>query len=211
MFLSNILTETKALIDSVAILKEYQVQITPDEKPFPSSGDKTITIHGSEVFRKSQKMAAEYVLTTHISINRKMGNLPNDRQRLACYLEEVTALSSVGSILTLLIDNSIILYSNIVSSIENSKTSIVNQISLSTPPSPASTSLSDLVANLTVLQPILVSGFSGTPIPRFDEFFHAFNTKRGVEIPFGNDRIQESGWSMKLAFQGPNMVLKTPC
>lgn len=211
MLCSNVLTEVKTLIDSISILKEYQVQITPDDRPFANSGDKTITLHGSEVFRKSQKQAAEYVLMTNISINRKIGKLPHDRQRIAIYLEEVNALSSVAFLLTILLDNSNILYSNIVTSIENSKTELVTQINDDVPVSLASESLANLITGVSVVGPIQVSGFTGTPIPRFDAFFHAYNTKRGVETEIENDRIQESGWSMRLSLKGPNIVLQTPC
>ncbi len=216
MFLSNILTEFKNFIETVGILDDYQVQITPDDRPFASSGSKTITIYGKEIFRRSTKQAADYQVLIEMSINRKCGQFPYDRSKVLTYLEEISALSTVSSILTTLIDNNNILYSNIVSSISSSKNSVIASINSlenlpDRPLTDAENSLLFSIENAQVLTPILAMGYSASPIPRFDQFFTAFNTKKAVEQVVESDRIQESGWSMKVAFQGPIILLRTPC
>lgn len=214
MFLSNILSETKLLIESIGILSDYSVQITPDDRPFASSGDNTITIYGSDVFRVGVKQAAEYRTKINISINRRTGRYPRDRSKELLYLEEINSLSTVSSIILTIIDNSNILYSNIVSSISSSKSSIINTIENPTPIRILTDAENSLISSLEgaqVLGPILALGYTATPIPRYDAFFSAFNTKKAVEQAFENDRIQESGWSMISSFQGPQIILPTPC
>ncbi len=214
MFLSNILSETKALIESVGILKDYKVQITPDDRPFASSGDNTITIYGSDVFRIGVKQAAEYRTRINISVNRRTGKYPRDRAKELLYLEEINSLSTVSSIILSLIDSSNILYSNIVSSISSSKSSIIDSIENPTPIrslTDAENALISSLQNAQVLGPILALGYTATPIPRFDAFFSAFNTKKTVEQEFESDRIQESGWSMVSSFQGPQINLPPAC
>ena len=87
MLLYNTLNEIKSLLEESEIMslsssfdKKYPIQITPDERPFPITGDGVITLHGEQITRVNPDHQFKmYVVNFGVTVTRRTTRTPHDR------------------------------------------------------------------------------------------------------------------------------------
>lgn len=218
MILSSTLQSLKDHIEGIGVVNAdpknpYQVQITPDERPFPYSGENIITIYPTLFSRENLlNDQRKFNISCNICVTRRVGSVPHDRQFNPLYLDTFVSLSKISEILAYSIDLNNTLLNNITTNIITIKDNLVSTL---VDKDPDTSGLEDqLGLNLDTIEligPIKISSIQAAPIPRFDDFFTAYNTKKDYDRPFENNRIQPSGYSMMIQIQGPSGILAPYC
>lgn len=208
MFLSSVLQVFKTVLSDTHALREYTVQITPDERPFPHSGERTITLYGSEFIRSSTKDSREYQSSIKLSVNSRVTYAPRDRQKDIIYLNTLKSISNTCDIILSILDSNNSILGLINTQVNTTRTEVITDLDDS--PNDE-TSYINMINNTSVIGPMRVLGYTAQPIPRFDDFFTGYSEKRDVPFQEGNSRITESGYSMVVTVQGPKTIFPLNC
>lgn len=215
MFQGNVLASFQEAIKSIYAFRNVQVQLTPDERPFPFSGQQIVTLFLSEFTRTDLKDTRRYDLSTTICITQRTPVAPHNKVSELLYSRNTYSLSVLSELILTLIDSN----NNILDSIRLGVSSSVNQIINNFEDSsregeyPTSIELDILqqILESEVITPIRAVAISSIPIPRFAEFFTAYDQKNDYPDPTGQGRIVEAGYSMLVSVRGPSFILPVRC
>lgn len=217
MLTSNILSATKDYLETSGLLRynprdPWSIQLTPDERPFPSSDNSVITLYSIRSTR-SPGQQVQFTSEIELCLTRRVKSSPYDRQYITIYTELLNSLVNFTEILGIALDSNNSLLNTIRTNIISNRNSIVTAIDELTTTS--SEGLSDSIANhiytAEVMGPIVVPEFIIRPIPRYDDFFTAYNTSKNVVPPNGELRLQPSGYSTKVRMTGLSITLPNFC
>jgi hypothetical protein len=189
------------------------MQITPDERPFAYSGSNVVTLFSEDMLPVDiKKQSREYYCNFSMCVTRRVTFAPHDRQYNPLYLDYFKSLSSMSELLSLCIDNNTSIQSSINSSILNSISTMITTIELV---SIGNEEINDNIGNMlngtTSIEPIKLISLTTRPIPRNDDFFTAYSTKRSTTPSVEDDRIVVSGYSMLATFRGPKIIVPPFC
>lgn len=218
MLLSNTLQAVQNLLVDSSFFKvdpdsKYEIQVTPDERPFAYTGDNVVTIYGETIVRNSPEIENKrFDLTFSACVTKRVLKIPHDRQYEILYYDTLSSLSLIGELLLNFIDSNNSLLSSINSSIINQRNNTITILDNIDELGSEGVReyLSNSLLGAGVIGPIRGLQLTAKPIPRFADFFTAYSTRNRVQDP-ENTPLQPSGFSMIVTFKGPSIVLKTPC
>lgn len=207
MFLSSVLESLKETLINSNRFTESTVEVTIDDKPLPTTGSISTTIYGSQCIRSSGKDNRIYQFNSEICITFRSGYAGRTK------LSDInTSLSTLSDYSILLIDSSNILLSKIVSKVNTVKGAILTGFSTQIDPLTDEEKLiRSSLEGTTVIGPMRALGYTGKFIPRNDEFFTAFDTKRVTPGEFRNDTLEPAGYSSIITVSGPIIALGSAC
>ena len=209
MFLSNVLLETKLYLSHIRLFDGYEIQITPDEKPFAYTGEKVITLYGDEISRVDpMKEIRQYFSSFKLCVSYKTTSTPTDRQYGNLYTSYYNSLSTISTLLLSILDSNNTLLSSIVTSINNTVNRLEREFS---GPTVEEQQLLNSLGNIGAIGPLIGLGYTAQPIPRYDDFFTSYNTKREVIPSAGDNRLVPYGYSMIVSIKGPFLILPKVC
>lgn len=221
MILSSTLLALKTYIEESGILtyserEPYQIQLTPDERPFAYSGENIITLFGNELIRNEPtKDQRSFDLNFTLCVTRRVTSTPRDRQYNDLYLDSFISLSQMSELLTYTIDSNNILNSTVRTAIEGTRDTLSTALMNLGEGSSGSDGLTDSIADnldgADIIGTFKVLTIQARPIPRDDDFFTAYSTKRSRNYPLDNERIVVSGYSMLITVKGPTIILPPFC
>lgn len=207
MFSSSILSALETYLGYLAVLADWEIQVTSAEEPFPSSGDNIITIYPIRFNREPKDQTITLFAEVEVCFTKRAGKFPYDRQRKMTY-DLIASLTSLTELVGLGIDSNHSLTTLISNNIISKRNEMITALGTS---NSASTTLAAQLATTQVVEPTKIVEFIVKPIPREDRFFTAYDQKRQTGSEFLNDRVMPSGYSTKLRIRSPKIITNSPC
>lgn len=218
MLSSSVLQAVATTIVNANILPiNTPVQMTPDERPFPFSGQNVVTVFLDDFFNpEPNKDNRSYLQTIKVCITKRVGEYPTDRLYKILYTNELTSLSAITNLITILLDKNTLLSNLIVSTVSTSVNTLLTRINtqelnIDTPLTNEQIILRSMLQNYQIIEPIRVAAVGMQPIPRNDEFFRTYDSKKAVEKELLNDTIEPVGFSLTITLTGPRIMLPQAC
>ena len=188
----------------------WEFQITSEEKPFPTSGERIVTAYPLRLTRESLKdQQLKLIPEVELCLTRrtKVPDYPN--QKTVLYNQVPTSLVSLTEILGIALDSNNTLTNLIRSSIISNKNTLKTLLESSTEDN--SIAFAAQIDSVGVIGVVKTAELIVRPIERQDSFFSAFNTKRATNLELANDRVNPSGYSTKIRLRCPEILINIPC
>jgi hypothetical protein len=190
--------------------KTWEYQITSEEKPFPTVGQRVITAYPVRMVRDSMKdQQIKFIPEVELCLSRRIKDTDYSNQEDPIYSDVPTSLVSLTEILGIVLDSNLILTNLIRSSIISNKNLLVTLLETSLETNSIATAAQ--FETLGVIGVVKTAELIIRPIERQDAFFSAFNTKRATNLEFANDRINPSGYSTKIRLRCPEILINIQC
>lgn len=171
------------------------IQVTPDEKPWPMTGEWFVCVHASSLTNPAPLTSqAKYrKLDYNVTVVKRTRVTPNDRLGETVYLDLQTSMATLLSAIIEIIDSNITIHADIRSLYETNVTRLDNTL------------LTNLLQGYQLITPfskLLIADMM--PIPKFNEFFNASTDQETY-----SDR--PAGHTMTARFTGPTWIQAIDC
>lgn len=197
MYLATILDFVKEQIVNSALsnqlIESRNVEITPDEKPWPSGGQRWISIHPLQQFNPvADKQYIQDRVSFAVTIAFKTRYVPTDRLGNKVYLEEVESMETLKHCLMGLISGFGSKYNNILYTNYNLRKSKLQE------------AVQSILPDLSFTETFRYIDSDSVPVERYPDFF---STKDGQE----SLSERPAGHSLSLRFLAPAITFAFPC
>lgn len=171
-----------------------QIQVTPNEQPWPSAGQLFVGVHATNYSNTSspKEQVKKRRLDFTVTIVKRTKEIPMDRLDESFYLSLQSSLGLITDVIIETIDTNVTIYNNIYNIYNINSNNVSSRIS-------------SLLSNYTIVNTFpRFLDCDIEPIPRFYEFFQ-------VNINAINSPDRPVGHSISVRFLGPEIAKAIDC